>query len=246
MDFTSLQQMTRLCQFLGFLNNAASTNPEMDIFAKILEPENIGKGSMVQQIDEFEEAKFLYNAPPLNTTHYHLILQYLNLRGHHGQWRHFTDLPHPPHALILPPNAKQCTSFHEDSLNRVTYSCNSSHKGNSFIEFYDIGIQGHRTGVIQYIFEIPLQGFLRKFIFVSPYCELSEAAQANTPYVQPRLRSKIVEVAPSNDILVIEPEHIITHLTTYETRGDIYRIPRNVLVVCWALDRGRKEYVPTT
>jgi hypothetical protein len=245
MDYTMLQQMSRLVYFLAFLHHKASSNPEMDIFANILEPSNITKGPTIKPIDDFEQAIYLTKTLDLDETEYDMILQYLNLTGHHGQWSSNTAYPHPEHALILPPFAKRCTEFHE---NGHTYSCSSSHEGNSFIEFYDRRIQGHWTGVINHIFEIPLQGFLRKFIFVSPHRELEQSALVGTPYdplLYPRFMSKIVEVKPSEDMVVLEPEHIITHLTTYKTRGDIYGIRREVLLVCWALNRGRKEYVAT-
>lgn len=242
-----LQQMARLCRFLNFLHHTASSNPEMDTFANILEPENFTKVPTIEPIEDFQQAIYLTKGTDLDTTQYDMILQYLNLTGHHGQYHsHLAYPPHPEHALILPPVAKQLSQFHEKSGR--TYSRNSSHKGNSFIQFYDRQMPGHRTGVINCIFEIPLQGFLQKFIFVSPHRELDQAELAGTPYdstTYPRFMSKIVEVEPLEEIVVIEPQHIIAHLTTYETQGDTYGIRRKVLLVCWALNRGRKEYLAT-
>jgi hypothetical protein len=244
MDFTMLQKMARLSRFLAFLENSASSIPGIDVFANILEPGNITKGSTIKPIDGSEQATYLNKATALDPTTYNMILQYLNVTGHHGQYHSHLSYFHP-YALILPPLAKQCTEFHE---NGRTYSCNSSHEGNSFIQFYDRQIQDHRTGVINNIFEIPLQGFLRKFILVSPHCDLNQSELEGTPYnpmLYPRFMSKIVEVKPLADVLVIEPEHIITHLTTYKTQGDTYGIKRKIMVVCWALNRGRKEYLAT-
>jgi hypothetical protein len=242
MDFTMLKQMTRFCMFLAFLHNTAASNPEMDIFANILEPGNFNQGPAIKPIDDAAQATYLAHAPHLDTVIYDMILQYLNLTGHRGQYHH-----HHSHfqenALVLPPRAKKLTEFHQDGGR--TYSCSSSHKGNSFIQFYDREIRGYRTGVIKLIFEMPLQGFLRKFILVSPHRELRSE---RTPYDQtmyPRFMSKIVEVEPSDEMIVIEPEHIITHLTTYETGGHLYGIKTKVLIICWALNRGRKEYLPT-
>lgn len=237
-----LRQMARLGMFLAFLHNAAASNPEMDILAKILEPANSNQGPAIKQIDDAAQATYLAHEPKLDPVIYDRILQYLNATGHRGQYHHHHS-PFQEHAHVLPPLAKKYTEFHQDGGH--TYSCSSSHRGNSFIQFYDRQIGYYRTGVIKLIFEIPLQGFLRKFIFVSPHCELNSAG---TPYDQtmyPRLMSKIVEVEPLDAMLVIEPEHIITHLTTFKTDGNFYGINRTVLIICWALNRGRKEYVPT-
>lgn len=238
-----LKQMTRLGQLSAFLHHTASSDPQMDTFANILEPSN--NSHTVKLIDSAEQAVYLIKAADLSTTEYDMILQYLNQTGHHGKYEHNTAYPHPEHALILPPYAKRYTEFTE---NGRTYSCNSSHQGNSFIEFYDRRIQGHSTGIIKDIVEIPLQGFLRKFIFVSPHRGLNQAELIGTPYdptLYPRFMTKIVEVEPSEDTVIIEPEHILTHLTTYKIDGDIYGIEREVLLVCWGLNRGRKEYVAT-
>ncbi|KAJ7315559.1 hypothetical protein DFH08DRAFT_893352 [Mycena albidolilacea] len=214
LDFTMLKQMTRLCWLLAFLEENASSVPGMDVFADILQPENITKRPTIQLISDSEQATYMKTkATALDTTTYNMILQYLNRTGHHGQYHSHLNYVHL-HALVLPPLAKQCPEFHE---NGHTYSCNSLHEGNSFIQFYDEQIQGHQTGVINKIIEIPLQGKLQNFIL-------------------------IVEVKLSEDIIVIEPEHVITHLTTYKTQGDIYGIQREIRLVCWALNRGRKEY----
>jgi hypothetical protein len=243
MDFTMLKQMSRSCRLLAFLAQAGATNSEMDSFVNILELENI-QNPMIKPLTDIQVAQHLNSGLAMESVDYSMILQYLNLKGHHGQYRDSSDYPHPEHALILPPNAKQPEEFHE---NGRTYSCYSSHKGNSFIQFYNRQIRGYQTGVIMKIWEIPLQGFLRKIIMVSPHHELNYSELEGTPYderVFPRFMSKIVEVKPLPDILLIEPEHIITHLAAYKTSG-IHGIEREIFLVCWALNRGRKEYVPS-
>ncbi|KAJ7190898.1 hypothetical protein B0H12DRAFT_1246358 [Mycena haematopus] len=209
MDFTMLKQMARLGRLSAFLQNAASSDPRMETFANILERRK--DDLVVKPIDSAEQAVYLTEASDLNTAEYNMILQYLNQSGHHGEWRDNTAYPHPEHALVLPPLAKHCIEFME---NGRTYSCNSSHEGNSWIQFYDKRIRSHSTGVIQDIVEIPLQGFLRKFIFVLPHQGLAQAEVAGTPYdpiMYPGFKAKLVEVELSEDIVIIEPEHILTH-----------------------------------
>jgi hypothetical protein len=243
MDLTMLRQMARNCQLLAYLDNSASSSLEMSTFRDILDPGNITKRSLIQPIGDSEQATYLYDkGTTIDRPKYNMILEYLNSTGHHGQY-HSNQTSHlHENALVLPPLAKQCTEFHE---NGRTYSCYSSHEGNSLVQFYDRQISAYRTGVIKNIFEIPLQGYLQKFILVSPHCDLPQSELKDTPYdptLYPRFMSKIVEVNLLEEIIVVEPKHIITHLTTYKTEGSIFGISRPIRLVCWALNRERKKY----
>ncbi|KAJ6530239.1 hypothetical protein B0H19DRAFT_967761 [Mycena capillaripes] len=236
--------MSRLCRLLAYLESDLSSNPGTKIFAEILQPEDLRKVPVIQPINDSEQATYFYTkATALDVTMYNMILQYLNVTGHHGQYHSHTSLGTlPPQALVLPPLARRCTEFHLDGR---TYSCNSSHPGNSFIQFYDRQISGYRTGVIDKIFEIPLQGYLRKFILTLSHRDLNQVEVSRTPYDPvryPRFMTKIVEDAPSGPMLLIEPEHITTHLATYKPTKNSFGIGRDIRLVCWALNRGRREY----
>ena len=58
----------------------------------------------------------------------------------------------------------------------------------------------------------------------------------------PGFMTKIVDAAPSDDnaLVIIEPTHIITHLTTFQRPEGTYSIQQKTLVICWALNRGRR------
>ncbi|KAJ7715631.1 hypothetical protein B0H16DRAFT_1805033, partial [Mycena metata] len=235
MDFTMLRDMTRLCRLLAFLEDSESDIAGMDVFARILEPRN--PQSTTQVVNDSEQATYLHTrATPLESEIYEMILKYLNSSGHLGQWQSHLGGFHHPRALVLPPLAKRCASFYEKGR---LYS--RKDPGN-LIQFHHKLENMHRTGVIHSIFEIPLQGKLQKFILVAPHNDLSEEEVAETPYDPsryPRFLSKIVEVQPSANLLLIEPEHIITHITAHKVSGQDFGIERELLLVCWALDRGR-------
>ncbi|KAJ6503589.1 hypothetical protein C8R45DRAFT_1070244 [Mycena sanguinolenta] len=56
----------------------------------------------------------------------------------------------------------------------------------------------------------------------------------------PELKAAIVDLEPEADGIVIEPHHVITHLSTWKRPADIYHTNKPVLAVCWALNRGRR------
>jgi hypothetical protein len=210
-DYTMLKQMARRSRLLAFLHDNESKNPLLQSFSTILEPGDLTKPPVPQELSSSDIALFLSKVPKLLGTEYTLIQQYLHSTGR--PYCSYTNLPHPEFALILPPNAKRLTEFHN---NGRTYSCHLSHPGNSAIQFHDCESQSPRTGVIDNIFEIAIEGFLRKFILVQHHRDLNKHDLALTPYLNyPRMMAKVVETTLSNEIIVIEPHHIITHLTTF-------------------------------
>ncbi|KAJ4479708.1 hypothetical protein C8J55DRAFT_429196 [Lentinula edodes] len=187
-------------------------------------------------LSEAECAKFLFEAPDLRPQEYVILQQYLHQIGR--PFRTYTDIPHPEYSLVLPPAAKRALNI---SANKYTYSCFSSHLGNSSIQFYDRFTQTLHTGFIHTILQLPLEGILQSFLLVQEHFSLPPAEEQKAPYIKyPELMTRIVGAAPSNKIFVIEPQHIITHLTTlFQTKGT-YGIPFETYVVCWGLNRGRK------
>lgn len=229
-----LRQMARLCRLLALLHDNKLGDSLDKSFASILEPENRKKSPALKEYTSADAAVFLSKAPKLSLNEYALIQEYFQSTG--CPYQCYLDLPHPEFALILSPNAKHLTEFHD---NGRTYSCNSSHISNSTIQFYDKSTQARLTGVIETILEIPLEGFLCKFILVHPHLELDNLDAMCTPYPQyPRMMTNAVKTVLSDNIVVIEPQHIITHLTTYKRPAGTYGIQQEILVICWAMNRG--------
>ncbi len=123
-----------------------------------------------------------------------------------------------------------------------TFSCQKSHKGNSAIQFYSPSTQTEDTGFIETIWTLPLEGTLRVFFVVRPHLPLSIDDEKKAPFIHlnSKYSTRIVDNKPSDQLLIIEMHHIITHLTTFQRPLGTYGIDKETLVICWALNRGRK------
>ncbi|KAJ4463534.1 hypothetical protein C8R41DRAFT_783756, partial [Lentinula lateritia] len=126
-----------------------------------------------------------------------------------------------------------------------TFSCTKSHEGQSHIQFYVPG--GFRgtwgTGYIEAIWELPLEGIKQCFLLVQKHQALSPAQNFKSPYHHfpcLLLKTKLVREAPSDHIYILEPQHIITHLSVYKQPKGTYGIQSDMLAICWALNRGRR------
>lgn len=183
-----------------------------------------------------EVADVLAKAPQLVEVDYNDLLHYLHQTGR--PYRAYSDLPHPPNAIILPPQAQHVLQVHRDEC---TFSCERSHKGNSAIQFYNPLTQAQDTGFIQNIWRLPLEGMMRTFIRVRSHQSLSTQEERQAPFIHyPGFMTRIVDALASNHFSIIEPAHIITHVTTLQRPAGTYGIGRGVLVVCWAPNRGRR------
>lgn len=236
MDYTMLKQMARRSRLLAFLHDNESEDLKLQSFTSILEPEDNTKPPISMEVSSFDMGIFLAQNPKLNGNEYSLIQQYLHTTGR--PYRNYLHLPHPENALILPPNAKRPRQFHD---NGRTYSCYSSHQGNSAIQFHDRQSQQCQNGVIESILELPLQGFLSRFILVRTFRPLNAFEHAGIPYSHfPNFMAEVVDPELSENIIVIETKDIITHLTTYKRPVGAFNCTKEILVICWALNRGRK------
>ena len=183
-------------------------------------------------------AEILQKAPMLPPEHYTALLKHLQFTGR--QYRDFRLLPHPPNALILPPRAELPLQMQRGDR---TFSCQKSHEGNSAIKFYNPYSREYDTGFIKLIWRIPLEGAMEIFLVVRPHRRLPFLSEADAPFERyPGFMTKIVDAAPSDDnaLVIIEPTHIITHLTTFRRPEGTYSIQQKTLVICWALNRGRR------
>ncbi|KAK7054060.1 hypothetical protein R3P38DRAFT_2602136 [Favolaschia claudopus] len=251
MDYTMLIKMARLQRLLAETHEGDSDtqrSTEMKTMDGILDSESrTTKSEKSKELTAVELAHFLAKkAKDISRPKYDLILAYLDaVRDHRLSFWGTRNadgsvtLPHTDHRnLIVPPRAKNLKRF---KLDKRTFGCTSSHLGNSLIQFYEPGTARNDsgnlfTGVIYSISQIPLDGFLREFIFVRKHQPLDITPYSN----HPELMAQVVYAEPVSDITVIEPKHIITHLTAWKRSANIYHTRVPVLVVCWALNRGRR------
>jgi hypothetical protein len=236
MDFTMLRQMARRCRLLAHLHNSEFQDPTLKAFTQILDVKDPTKPEKMEELNSFAVAHYLSKVPKMSTQEYKAILSYLNAAGETSlSWLSYPDIEYQ--SWILAPNAKRLKEYHE---NGRTYSCHSSHHSNSLIQFKKPNNdEPPLTGVIRTILEIPLHGFLRKFILVAPHRPINIDS---TPYRDlPRLKTTLVEIEPYKRLMVIEPKHVITHLSAWVRPSHIYPgVNKRFMVVCWALNRGRK------
>ncbi|KAJ7193643.1 hypothetical protein GGX14DRAFT_378833, partial [Mycena pura] len=236
MDYTMLRQMARRCRLMAYLHNSEFTDPQLKAFADILDVKDSTKPKKPEELDGFALALYLSKAPRMTPKEYKSILSYLNSSGETSlSWLSYPDQEYQ--AMVLPPNAKRLKNYSE---NGKTYSRHSSHHSNSLVQFRKPNTdEAPMTGVIKAILEIPLHGFLRKFIFVAPHRHIDIH---NTPYEnRPRMGTALVEVEPYKTLVVVEPKHIITHLSAMiKPSGTYPGINKRSMAVCWAFSRGHK------
>lgn len=204
--------------------------------ANILEPINLSVDAAPVPLSPSEVSNVLKKARDLQGIEYNALLQYLQHTGR--PYRSYDNFPHPPNARILPPLAQHPLQFNRGEC---TFSCEHSHKGNSVIYYYNPLVQAHDTGFIQNIWRIPLEGLMHTFVVVRPHQSLPAHEEAQAPYMHyPGFHVRVVDLQPSPGLVIIEPKHIITHLTTFKRPAGTYGIGREILVVCRALNRGRR------
>ncbi|KAJ6583141.1 hypothetical protein DFH09DRAFT_911716 [Mycena vulgaris] len=206
---TMLRQVTRRGCLEAYLNEEQFTTGHTRGLAHILDPSSV---KVPEQLEPSEVAKILSSAEELFVPHYQMLLLYLQSNGQ--PWRHHLELPHPDGALILPPCALQSPEFQLDGRN---YSCKHSHLGNSGIQFKRPSDSQIFTGFIESIWQIPLQGHMQTFVVVELHTSLPHNILAQLPFSsKPRLNTTVVDATPSGNRFIIEPRHILTHLTTYK------------------------------
>lgn len=235
-DYTMLRQMTRRARVEALLHD--SKDSDLHKLATILDPLYSSLTNNNPTIlSGAEQAHILAQGIMLTDTEYRALLQYLHLTGR-PDYRAYDNYPHPLNSVILLPQVQSPLQIHRGEC---TFSCKKSHKGNSAIQFYNPLTQSNDTGFIHALWKLPLEGFMRCFVVVHAHKPLPEAQEGKAPYVHFNgFQSKIVDVEPSNNLIIIEPDHIITHLTTFERPVNTYGINSKTLVICWALNRGRK------
>lgn len=243
MEFTMVHKSACKGRLEASLHDNQYTNPATQKLAEILEPKDVfafmhNPETMTGQ----QIAKALADGTVLSKDHYAILLKYLNNSGREYKSA-YTNSRYPLGTLILPTMAQNHTQI---PFNNSTYSCYKSHEGQSHIQFYIPGGYGGawETGYIETIWELPLEGVKHTFLLVRKHQPLSPAQNSKSPYYHhpcSLLNAKLVRDTPSDHIYILEPRHIITHLTVYKRPKGTYGInSSDMLAICWALNRGRR------
>jgi hypothetical protein len=235
-----LRQMCRRGRLEALFSDGQFQTSEMKSIANLLSPgpPKTSNNTNFQPITAVEGALMRMKTKELTQAHYILLFQYLY--RHTGlPWRAVHMVPHPPDALVLPITISTLTHFKHRGH---TYSTAKAHDGNSAIQFY--GYDPHHcnvyTGTISQIWQIPIQNRVRVFILAALDKSLSPQEEASLPFHQyPRFNTRVVDGAPSEQLVVLEPAHIISHTVVYRRPAGTFRINRETKVICLSLNRGR-------
>jgi hypothetical protein len=223
----------------AFLHDQDARSKIVNYFVDILDskPEQLSPNHIMTDSDIATAHK---DGEELEIHDYAMLIQYLNSTGHdyHSVYSvtSSTDC-----ANVLPRCAQMPPQFKHDTR---TYSINLSHNGNSQIRFYIPGgtAESKATGYIEKIFKLPLAGFMRTFLQVRHHQPLGADELQYSPYTYEPctyLKTKLVSPKASNQIQIIEPQHIICHLAVYKLQQGTYTLNKPALVVNWALNRKR-------
>jgi hypothetical protein len=204
--------------------------------ANILVPMKTSIDAPSNPLSSIAISEMLAKAPLLTDTEYNALLYYLQHTGR--PYRSCYDMPHPLNSNILPPRAERPLQVHRGEC---TFSCQSSHLGNSAVLFHNPLTRTQGTGFIQSIWALPLEASKCTFFIVRPHQCLPPLEDTKAPFSHySGFETCIVDAQPSDELLIVEPAHIITHLTIFRRPVGTYGIDRDTLVVCWALNRGRR------
>lgn len=181
-------------------------------------------------------AKMLAEGTAMSHVHYRLLLDHLN-RGR-AIWRHYTAPPNSPGSKTLPHFARHRSEISHDGR---TYSCRTAHEGNSCISFFAAQNVARYSGFITAIWSLPLDGVERTFLLVQLHDMLSFDDNAKSPFsTRPRLLCRLAPAAPAGRQEVVELHQVISHLAMWKRPRSTYSIDTDTIVLCGALDRGRK------
>ncbi|KAK7013213.1 hypothetical protein R3P38DRAFT_2546681 [Favolaschia claudopus] len=237
MPLTMLRQMARRGRLEAQLSDGQLKAGALGQFSEILQPTIAASRKQAKPLSDLAVAKILKVSKELPEEDYELLLQYQRSKGQ--PWRSWLDLPQPHGALILPPAVLYSRHF---KIGDHTFSRIKSRKKNSRIQFKDPEDSTTRcTGYIREIWQIPVHNYLQTFFLVEKYKPLALGAIQKTPYHSLNLfQATAVSTDPSNNFCIIEPHHILTHLTSYYRPKGTFGILKAILVICWALNRGRR------
>lgn len=234
-----VRQESRRGRFIAKLHDNQTNNSFIRDFAKVLDPDAFKETT--RTFSDAEVAAAHKKAKIIPLSQYKMLLAYITATG---EQYHSAYAPPPQQYPILPPVA-QLPFQYSAADDRRTYSVIGSHEANSHLEFYIPGstTNAKATGFIETIWEMPLNNVDRYFFLIRAHRSLPDSQVARTPYHHfpcTLLRAHVVDAASSNMVYIIEPHHIIAHLTAYKRRKGTFNIARDTMVICWGLNRGRR------
>lgn len=229
--------MSQLAHVKAVLDDDEYLKPLTDV----LEPICLSVDAQHPLLSGKQEAEFLAKGTTkLTVPEYNALLWYLRDLGR----PYFSVLASirklaEPEILLLPPYVRKRT---EVLIGDKTFSTQTSHEGNSAVQFVNPRTAERGTGYVEEIWSLPLEHRISTFFVVRPHSRLPEIDEQKAPFssFSSKYATRIVSAVPSERSIIVEHRHIITHLSTYRRPAGTYGIPYDTLVVCWALNRGKR------
>jgi hypothetical protein len=224
-----LRQICRRGRLTALTNQLSST--PTDLFGKAFQIFNQANLFSKKDLEinetpdvhsSLDEANHNGAGKPLSNENYSLILDYINSKSPNTPFRHFSQLPHPIDANVLPPRAVPAKHL---THNGRTYSPYLIHAGNSSIS-YSQNNEIH-AGFIQSIWTQILRGHLHTFIIVAPHPGLSPEDDKKNPYLsRPLFKCALVysQAAKPTQHIVIEKKQIMAHIPYYQRPPGTFKI----------------------
>lgn len=232
-----ISQMSRFARVKATFND----DEDLEMLNESLEPAWASIEGPKPELTGKEQAEFMAKGSvKLSQNEYDSLLWYLRGAGRpyfsvHSSAQKMANAD----TLYLPPYVRKRTEVH---ISDHTFSVQRSHEGNSAVQFFNPRSKERETGYIEDIWTIPLESRTNTFFVIRPHRRLSEAEERKAPFVtfNEKYAVRIVDCIRSDQSVIVEQQHIITHLATYRRPANTFGIPRETLIVCWALNRGRR------
>lgn len=237
LDLTMLYRICRQGRLDVFFNQQNTANTEIDGLARILYPVKDTSSTVTPTT----EAEMLAKGTEMSDEEYRMLTHYLKAQDNtYLTQDEALHQPRPLVNMIIPRRALHPSNI-KIADQPENFTKHSYHQGNSYIQFSDPSLPALRqVGFIEDFWELPINGHRRTFLLVRKLQDLPFIEQQRTPYhLNPQLETMMYNALPSNDVGLIEAQHLITQLATW-TRNTAYGINHPVLVVSWALNRGRR------
>lgn len=222
----------------GRVKAAFQNDNDLKPLLAIIEPSSTSDD---RPLTEDEQDAFLGSANKiLNNVEYDMLLQHLHTTGRMFVSVRETGMRDWGTQFLY----TQVHNLNDAKVASRTFSRRTSHEGNSGIQFINPTTQQPDTGFIEGIWRTLLNSNRHLFFIVAPHKRLPIAEEQKTPFFRfnKEYATRVVDVEPSGECVIIEQHQIITHLSTYRrpAKAKAYGIERDILVVCWALNRGRR------
>jgi hypothetical protein len=229
MDLTMLRTIVRRQRFLAYCQSVRQrADTKLSSILQTLVPHEATIPTACTQSPTPEEIEMLYETHgdlvPFEI--YNTLLVYVNANTTDSeQFRHCADLPHT--GRVLPQIAIRRKWFtHWTWL----FGSRSLNPGNSCISFWTSS--GVASGEIVGIWSHFLNGVMRDFFVVSPHSRLSDEDSARNPYNSfPGFQCTVVYQQLANQIIIIEPTHLIGHLAQLIRPPGTFGMSRSICIL---------------